>query len=41
MCTFILSIRYKKGCHKMNKNGLKVVKSDNKKDQELKEKKNH
>ena len=25
----------------MNKNGLKVVKSDNKKDQELKEKKNH
>ena len=37
MCTFIVSIRKKKG-YKMTKNNLKVVKPDNKKEQELKEK---
>ena len=38
MCTFIITIRNKKK-EKMTKNNLKVVKSDNKKEQELKEKK--
>ena len=37
MCTFSISIRKKKG-YKMTKNNLKVVKPDNKKEQELKEK---
>ena len=37
MCTFILTIRNNKK-EKMTKNNLKVVKNDNKKDQELKEK---
>ena len=39
MCTFILSIRITKRI-KMTKNNLKVVKTDNKKQQELKEKTN-
>ena len=40
MCTFESLIRNKKG-KKMTKNNLKVVKSDSKKEQELKEKTRH
>ncbi len=39
MCTFISTIRKKKKDKTMNKNSLKVVKADNKKEQEIKEKK--